>query len=338
MTIVARLCVLSAATLVESSALADETGHYTPGVMSIRDLAMPDPGFYVLVYNYLYDSERLNDSNGDAIDSVEIGRGRRATEREVRVDLNLYALSPVLLWVSDWKIAGAKLGAYIAPSFANASVDAALSTATLRGGGVSSSSFNVGDMFVQPVWLGWGLKNWDLAFGYGFYAPIGAYDTETVDIPVVGERRVESSDSIGLGFWTHQLQGTASWYPWEDKRMAVTGGLTYEFHSQKRDFDLTPGQNLSLNWGVSQYLPMTSDASLLAEIGVTGYDTWQTTEDEGRDASDRSLDQVHAVGGQLGVTYVPWILAVNLHVFYEFAADDRFQGVAFGINIAKKVY
>jgi hypothetical protein len=38
----------------------------------------------------------------------------------------------------------------------------------------------VGDMFVQPLWLGWNSKHWDFALGYGFYAPLGRYDTETV--------------------------------------------------------------------------------------------------------------------------------------------------------------
>jgi hypothetical protein len=37
-------------------------------------------------------------------------------------------------------------------------------------------------------------------------------------------------------------------------------------------------------------------------------------------------DEVHAVGGQLGLTYVLWVAALNLHYFGEFAAQDRFQG------------
>jgi hypothetical protein len=47
-------------------------------------------------------------------------------------------------------------------------------------------------------------------------------------------------------------------------------------------------------------------------------------------------DQVHAVGGQLGLTYVPWLLSLNFHGFYELASEDRFQGASLGLNIAKK--
>jgi hypothetical protein len=119
--------------------------------------------------------------------------------------------------------------------------------------------------------------------------------------------------------------------------MAVMSTLTYEIHHEKEHFDLTPGQNLTLSWGISEYLPLRKDQTLLLELGPAGYSTWQVTDDDGRDARNGSVhDEVHAVGGQLGATYVPWLLAINAHYFYEFVSKDRFQGQAFGISIAKK--
>ena len=141
-------------------------------------------------------------------------------------------------------------------------------------------------------------------------------------------------DNIGLGFWEQQIQGAVSWYPWADKRMAVSGALTYGIPQKKEDFDLTPGQNLTFNWGISQYLPLNKTQTLLLEVGPAGYDSWQVTSDSGSAASG-GLDQVHAVGGQFGFTYVPWMLSVNFHGFYEYAARGRFQGQSFGLNIAK---
>jgi len=91
----------------------------------------------------------------------------------------------------------------------------ALATRTGRGGGVDfSSSFGAGDVFVEPLWLDWSFKHWDLGLAYGFYAPVGRYDTETMNLPAVGPITVEEEDNIGLGFWTHQVQGAVSWYPW----------------------------------------------------------------------------------------------------------------------------
>ena len=255
----------------------------------------------------------------------------------VDVDVDIYALAPTLIWVSPWKLLGAKYGAFITPTFANSSVGASLATTTGRGVDAETSHFDVGDLFVQPLWLGWTLTHWDFAFGYGFYAPVGKYDTNTVTLPRGATVTAESSDNIGLGFWTHQLQGAATWYPWAHKATAVVTALTYEIHGDKADFDLTPGQNLTLNWGISQFLPLQKDQKLLLEAGITGYSSWQISDDSGSDARNPSVrDQVHAVGGQLGLTYVPWVAALNVHYFGEFAAQDRFQGQVIGVSVAKK--
>jgi hypothetical protein len=324
--------------LSTSTTYSAEIGHDVPGLLNIRDFAMPDPGFYGLLYNYFYLSNRLNDGNGDEVNSVTINpRGGAGVTLDVDVDVNIYALVPTLVWVSPWKLFGAKYGALIAPTFANSSVGASLATVTGRGVDAETSRFDVGDLFVQPLWLDWSLAHWDIAFNYGFYAPIGRYDTSTRILPGGATVTAEAADNIGLDFWTHQLQGVVTWYPWAHKGTAVVAALTYEFHGDKEDFDLTPGQTLSFNWGISQFLPLTRDQKLLLEVGLAGYDSWQTTNDSGSDARNPGVrDQVHAVGGQLGLTYIPWVAALNVRYSGEFAAQDRFQGHAIGISVAKK--
>jgi hypothetical protein len=117
----------------------------------------------------------------------------------------------------------------------------------------------------------------------------------------------------------------------------VLAALTYEIHGDKEDFDLTPGQNLTLNWGLSKFLPLRKDQTLLLEAGLAGYGSWQISDDSGSDARNPDVrDEVHAVGGQLGLTYVPWVASLNMHYFGELAAQDRFQGQVFGVSVAKK--
>jgi len=336
-----RPCATALALIVTTvaPAHAGEIGHYNPAVPSIRDFAMPEPGFYGVLYNYFYSTDRLNDKDGDKIDSVTINPGPGpGLTIDVDVDVDVYAVVPTLIWVSDWDIFGVRYGAFIAPTFANSSVSAGLSTTTRRGRSADQESFGAGDLFVQPIWLGWSAPHLDAALGYGFYAPIGKYDTETVTLPVVGSVTTESSDNIGLGFWTHQFQGAVAWYPWEHRGTAAVAALTWEVNGEKQGFDLTPGQHLTLNWGVSQYLPLNTEKHLLLELGPTGYSSWQITDDDGSDARNPDVhDEVHAIGGQLGLTYVPWNAALNAHYFYEFSAQDRFQGHAFGLNLAIKL-
>jgi hypothetical protein len=291
-----------------------------------------------VLYNYFYTTDRLNDGDGDAVHSVTLTpRGGRGVTLAVDVDVGIYVLAPTLIWVSPWTLLGAKYGAFISPTFATSSVGAALATVTGRGIEAETSTFGVGDLFVQPLWLGWSLPHWDITVAYGFAAPVGQYDTSTVTLPGGATVTAEASDNIGLGFWTHQVQGAVTWYPWVHKATAVVTALTYEIHGEKADFDLTPGQNLTWNWGISQFLPLQKDQRLLLEVGLTGYSSWQITDDSGRDARNPSVrDEVHAVGGQLGLTYVPWVASLNVHYLGEFAAQDRFQGQVFGISVAKK--
>ena len=328
--------VILIAAMTTVTVYAGEIGHFVPGVPNIRDLAVPEPGFYGVIYNYGYLTTRLNDADGNKISSVTIGPNGGVT-LNVGVNVNLYALAPAFIWVANKKVLGAKYGAYFSPTFANASINGELSSASGVGRSPSTGQFNIGDIFVQPVWLGWTGKHYDLSYGYGFYIPAGKYKTTTVTLPVVGAVKAEAADNIGLGFWTNQNQGALYLYPWADRRMAVENALTWEIHRNKRGFDLTPGQDLTWNWGVSQYLPLKKDSSILLEVGPAGYSSFQVSDDSGTDARNPGVhDHVHAAGVQVGVTSVKRVMTLNFHWFHEFSSVDRFQGSAIGLNFAIK--
>jgi hypothetical protein len=318
------LAVIAAVLGILGGAHASDVGHYNGGVFSIRDYFIPpEPGVYGGLYNYGYRTERVNDNSGNKITTGPLGL------TTFDLDVKQYALAPMVLWVAPWQILGAKYGCYVAPEFANVSLDASVSTALGRGGRVSESSFGVGDLFVQPLWLDWSLNHWDWMLAYGFYAPIGRYDTAAV-----GPFTLESPSNIGLGYWTQQIQGGVAWYPWTNRATAVTAILTYEYNNIQQDTGVRYGQILTFNWGISQYLPLNKHQTLLLELGPAGYDAFQISNNTGQafaNPSDRS--QVQSVGGQIGVTYVPWSLVVNFHGFYEYYAANRVQGSSIGVNV-----
>lgn len=312
---------------------AEEIGHFNGGVMDIRDYFMPDPGVYGVVYNYYYFSDRLNNANGDKITSETIETPGGPVPVNVNVNVRIYALVPAVVWSSPYNLLGARYGGYFAPSFANSSLDADLSIATGVGGSIRNSNFGVGDLYMQPLWLDWVEQHWDLSLAYGFYAPVGKYNTRTVALPGAAHVTVESKDNIGLGYWTQQAQAGIAWYPMTNKATAVTAIGTYEYNSEKEDSDIRPGQLITLNWGVSQYLPLSKNHDLLLELGPAGYDSYQITDSTGGDAlTANPKSRVHAVGGQLGLTYVPWKAFITFHGFYEYAAESRFQGASIGLN------
>jgi hypothetical protein len=49
----------------------------------------------------------------------------------------------------------------------------------------------------------------------------------------------------------------------------------YEIHGTQKDTDIHPGQTLNLDYSLMQNIPLRSDNRL--EIGLVGYDQWQTT-------------------------------------------------------------
>jgi len=329
---------LAFAVLMAANANASEIGHYAAGLLNIRDLAVPDPGVYGALYNYGYVTSQINDGHGDAIDDITIVGPfrRRKVTLHLDVDVGIYVAMPLLTWVTPWEVLGGRYGMYAAATFSNTSIGAALNTATGRGINADTNSFGVGDAYFQPVWLGWTLDHFDFSFGMGFTAPTGKYNVEQVTLPRIGTVKAESAGNIGYGFWTQQTQIAGYWYPWTNKATALGLALAHEVNFKKEDFDITPGQYLTINWGASQYVPIVPDQTLLLEIGPAGYDTWQVTADTGDDVKSTALDRVHAVGGQVGLTYVPLSLVANFHWFYEYAAVDRFAGEVFGLSLGSK--
>ena len=322
-------CLCSAGDVV-----ASEVGHYNGGTMNIRDYFVPEPGSYVAVYNYFYLSDRVTDAHGDSIDAITLHAPGGATATlDLDLDLEAYALAPALIWVSDWKPFGWKYGVVVTPSYVDTGIAAALSAATGRGGDINGGSSGMGDLMVQPLWLGRTTEHWDVALAYGYYAPVGQYDTEQRTLPIIGPVTVESPDNVGSGFGTEQFQGAVAWYPRPDKATALVGAVTYELHGKKEDFDLRPGDNLTINWGLSQYLPLRD--SLLLELGISGYNSWQISDDNGS-AANNVRDQVHAAGVQAGLSYLPWQASLTFLGYYEYAAEDRFQGTSFSINLGKQ--
>jgi hypothetical protein len=185
---------------VAFGAHASETGHYSPGLPSIRDFFVPAPGFYGILYNYMYMSDQINDRNGDEIGQITIGKPPMSATLDLDVDLDVYVATLGFMWASNWKILGATYGAYLMVPLANTSIGASLATATGTGRSMDESTFNLSDCFVQPLWLGWAIPHWDIALGYGFYAPVGKYDTEEIALPdPIGKVTAESSDNIGRG-------------------------------------------------------------------------------------------------------------------------------------------
>jgi hypothetical protein len=297
--------------LVSPSATSREIGHYVPGVANIRDLAVPAaPGFYYEQYNTYYTTDTYRDRNGDRRDSFELGD----VPIELEADVDVVAVTPVLLWATEHNVLGGDYAFYIAPSIGHSSVASALS---VLGEDVNadSSGTGLGDMFIQPLFLGWRGTQYDLSLGIGAYLPVGKYDAD-------------DDDNIGLGFWTGQAQVATYYYLDESQASALMLAATWETHGEKDGTDVTPGDHVTIEYGFSQYL------SPRLEVGVAGFYQWQIE----RDKRPTSLIDPNAKGeiGGIGVQAAYWIAPqfnVSFKYMKEYGAKARFEGDWYSVNL-----
>ena len=134
--------------------------------------------------------------------------------------------------------------------------------------------------------------------------------------------------------WTNQTRLAAAFYPFNSHATVVAASATYEIHGEKEGTNITPGQNLTVSWGIAQVIPLDSTQTVLADIGILGYDLFQVSNDRGSGVTyDASVhDEVHAYGAVLGLVHTKWKAGITMRWLHEYAARDRFQGDMFVVG------
>ncbi len=297
---------------------ASELGHYAPALSRIRDFFVPTPGFHYIQYHLYYTTDTLRDGDGNKINSIQVGD----LTFDVETDVDVFNVVPALTYVTPWQVFGARYGFLVVQPFGNTSVQASLEEVSnpefaLE---IDEDGFGLGDTYVRPLWLGWDFGRADLAASYGFYAPSGKYEDG-------------AADNIGLGMWTHEFMLAGALYLDRQRGTALVLAGFYEIHHNKEDVDIRPGSHVTLNYGVSQFLPVNK--TVLGELGVLGYGQWQVTEDSGSEAFNKEVkDRIYGIGLQGSLTYLPWKAQLSFHWLHEFAAEDRFEGDYFTLTLA----
>ena len=100
---------------------------------------------------------------------------------------------------------------------------------------------------------------------------------------------------------------------------------------------MRPGDRFTVNYGVSQFLPLNKEQTILAEVGLCGYNQWQVSDDSGSDVAEPDVhDRVFGYGVQLGLAFVKYDAAIALRWMNQYSARDSFQGDYYGVNFVIK--
>ncbi len=290
-TVVLTGALLALPSLLQAIAPPSFTGHYVPGVEGLKGASLPPPGFYLRDYNVVYSADRVNQPNG----------------HRVGVDFDAFVYANVIrgIWVTDWQVLGGNF-------FMDALVP--LQYTELKINGNKDSDFGLGDICLEPAGISWHCPRWDAAVAYSVWMPTGKSQPGTA-LP-------------GKGFWSHMLTAGATLYLDEPKSWALSLLNRYEIHHEDSDSNITPGNQWTLEWGLSKSIRPTVD------VGLVGYYQLQTTKDSGSHASD-DRDQVLAIGPEINVFCPQMKLFTSLRYNYELLAEDRPQGHTFALTLTK---
>jgi hypothetical protein len=267
--------------------------HYVPGVEGLKGASLPPPGVYVRDYNVFYTSDRVNSDAGESAGPP----GFKA---------NVYANVPRVIWITDKKLLGGFVGVDALLPLVNTSV---------KFNGYDSSTFGIGDFFAEST-LSWHVPQFDFSLAAGCWMPTGDSGPGTT--------------RAGMGFWSPMLTAGATWYVDQEKTWAVSALSRYEFATESRDTHITPGQNYTLEWGVSKTLAKVWD------VGAVGYLQQQITKDHGA-GSDPNLDQVAAIGPEVSVAFPKQMFFISARYLYEFTAQNRTQGHTIALTLTKRL-
>jgi hypothetical protein len=190
---------------------------------------------------------------------------------------------------------------------------------SLAGARSSTASFNIADVYVEPINLGWHLPQLDILATFGFMAPTGEYN---------------SRDAInnGLGRWAELFGLGAVVYVDQARSWSISAMTRYITHQSQQGIELRVGDDLALEWGLGKTFRPASWQPWVPQLdtGVVGYAQWQVTDNTGSAIPNplRGIrSNIFAVGPEISATTK--IGRFTARYEFEFGAQNSPSGQIF---------
>jgi hypothetical protein len=301
------------AVLVALPATAQLNGHNLRGDYGLSAGSQPPPGIWVGLLYPNIDIDTLRDRDGNEIPSD--------------FDIDYHAVAPWLWWVSNTKILGGNYSIFVAPVWSNSALEAPVL------GIDSEAGTGFGDLYVQPIVLGWHKERADYLAGLGVYAPVGRYEAD-------------GDDNIGLGMWSYEAFGGATFYLNQAKTWNLAAIAFYETHSSKDGSDQKVGDIVTLEGGLGR-----SFAEGAINVGLAYFGQWKVTDDDlglaftlpsdsPFDLPDLHRHQILGAGPEVTLplaTKKKFYGSVTLRYFWDFSVESNAGAQTFIFNLSMPV-
>jgi hypothetical protein len=136
--------------------------------------------------------------------------------------------------------------------------------------GTSTAPFNLADIYVEPINLGWHWSQLDVLATFGFFAPSGSYNSSNLI-------------NNGLGRWGEMGGLGAVGYLDAERTWSVSAMTRYITHEAQQGQDIRVGDDFVVEWGLGKTFRPPSWKPWVAQLdaGVVGYAQWQMTDNRG---------------------------------------------------------
>lgn len=275
-----------------------EVGHKTLGTLGLRAGVQPEPGVYITDRVLHYSASRLRDRNGVAL---PVGLDAKLTASAVGI--------------------GATVALPLPSTFVNVGVGIpmARSTVNTKQPEASLDRFGIGDIYMQPLGLGWRAKQLDVVASYAIYLPTGEFEPEG------------SGGGISRGYLTHQFAAGGTIYFDPRRSWYVSALASFDENLRKPRIDFRRGSTLQVQGGIG-----TSPLRIF-DIGFAGYGLWQVEDDDGSALPPQlrgAHDRAYGVGPEFGVVLAPIRSRITLRYEHDFAVQARPEGQIFVVGFS----
>ena len=287
--------------LVASTGHAQNRGVYPLGLSAINSGVSAAPG---LTYNNSFLFYSRDEQKG--ADGEVLATGQQA----VLLDMN------TLLWASEQPITAlgsARFSTAITVPIANNSLSSSTQGAISGGGGL-------GDLYFQPVILGWQAPRADVRAIAGVLAPTGKFSAG-------------ANDNVGNGYWTPVIAAGQTFYVSSDQATTISAFEMYEFHTIQSGTHIRPGETLDFDYSVMRAFRLSAQSRL--QVGLIGYGSRQTTAKTGpavTPVEEAQRYRVNALGIGMNLVLPTQRVTLSLKYFDELANQWTYQGNSLQIS------
>ena len=249
--------------LAAPTARAQQLGYKLLGSAGIDAGTLSPPGVYLIDQTLRYGANRLRGRDGNI----------------VPIDgLDIDALGTALGVAYTLRTSHAQYFSFaIAVPVAKVDISSDSPAASLTG-------YGFGDLFVQPLKLGWREGRFDVVSGYNIYVPTGKFEPR--------------GGGVGRGYWTHQFSLGGALYFDSTRASRMSALASYDRNTRSRNIQLHRGNMFQIQGGAGV------GVAKVVTVGVASYALWQMNRDRGADippALRGQWSRVFGVGPELDV-------------------------------------